>query len=254
SAAPPADLTPPIDLAGILKAMESTPAPNSGTGLAGETNLEGDAFDADRGSGSSTEFGQTTTSVFGVSGSGSRFVYVFDRSDSMNGYDGKPLRAAKGELLRSLQSLSEKQRFQIVFYNDKPTPFQLTGVPLQLIAGEASLRSRAERYVDSVTAFGGTEHAAALKLALRMSPDVIFFLTDARIPRLSGSELREIQRRADQVGASIHAIEFGAEPAAPADSFLRDLAAMNNGQYQYIDVRSLNRRAAVPDRPAEDAP
>ncbi len=240
AAAPPADLSPPIDLAGVLKAMESTPNPKSGTGVAGQTNLDGDAFGSDRGNSDSADPSKTTTTVFGVSGSGSRFVYVFDRSDSMNGFDGKPLRAAKSELQRSLATLSERQRFQIVFYNDKPTPFRPGDMPLQMIPAEEIMVVRAQRYVNSVSAFGGTKHASALKLALRMGPDVIFFLTDARIPRLSTVELQEIRGLAERAGATIHAIEFGTEPAAPLDSFLRDLAAMNQGQYQYVDVRRLN--------------
>lgn len=240
AAAPPADLAPPIDLAGVLNTMESTPLPVSGSGLAGDTELDGDAFGSDRGSSPASESSETTTTVFGISGSGSRFVYVFDRSDSMNGYNGKPLRAAKQELLRSLESLTDRQRFQIVFYNDKPTTFRISGMPVQLVAGEDSMIASARRYVNSVAAFGGTKHAEAIKLALRMSPDVIFFLTDARIPRLSASELREIQNRADAIGTSIHAIEFGAEAVPPPDSFLRELAAMNRGQYRYLDVRGLN--------------
>lgn len=254
AAAPPADLSPPIDLAGVLRAMESTPSPVAGTGLAGETQLDGDAFGSDRGSSPSADASDATTTVFGVSGSGSRFVYVFDRSDSMNGYEGRPLRAAKSELLRSLESLTDRQRFQIVFYNDKPTPFRIAGMPIQMVAGEDPMVARAQRYVESITAFGGTEHAAAIKLALRMSPDVIFFLTDARIPRLSAAELRDIQNRADRGGTAIHAIEFGAQPVAPADSFLRDLAAMNRGQYQYLDVRRLSKFGGQPERPIEAAP
>ena len=244
AAAPPADFAPPIDLAGILKTMESTPAPVAGTGLAGETDLDGDAFGSGRGSSAADESAEATTTVFGVSGSGSRFVYVFDRSDSMNGYDGKPLRAAKSELLRSLESLTDRQRFQIVFYNDKATPFRIEGMPIQLVAGEGPMIARARRYVNSIAAFGGTKHAEAIKLALRMSPDVIFFLTDARIPRLSQIELRDIQNRADRSGTSIHAIEFGSDSVPPADSFLRDLAAMNRGQYQYLDVSRLSSARA----------
>jgi hypothetical protein len=187
--------------------------------------------------------GRTTTNLFGVSGSGSRFVYVFDRSDSMNGYGGKPLRAAKAELLRSLRTLSERQRFQLIFYNDKPKPFKVSGLPLQLLRGEPSVIDRAERYVDAIAAFGGTEHDTALKMALRMGPDVIFFLTDARIPRLSQTELVNIRRRAEESATTIHAIEFGTEPIAPVDSFLRDLAAQNGGQYQYINVQKLGASA-----------
>lgn len=239
AAAPPADVAPPIDLSGVLKAMKSTPSPSSASGLAGETSLSGDAFGDGSGPRPDSGPGETTAVMFGVSGSGSRFLYVMDRSDSMNGFDGAPLRAAKTELLRSLQSLSERQQFQIIFYNDRPKPFQIPGVPLEMITGESSHVQRAAQYVESVRAFGGTEHEAALKLALRMGPEVIFFLTDARIPRLSQPQLDEIRRRAQRIGTTIHAIEFGPEPAAPGSSFLRELAAQNNGQYQYIDVRTL---------------
>ncbi len=76
-------------------------------------------------------------------------------------------------------------------------------------------------------------------MALRMSPDVIFFLTDAHIPRLSSSELRLVQSRAERSGTTIHAIEFGSTAVGSPDSFLRDLASMNGGQYQYVDVRKL---------------
>ena len=243
AAAPPADFAPPLDLNGMLRAVEATPSPNSGSGLAGETQLDGDAFGPERGAPSPTEPGKTTTTVFGVSGSGSRFVYVFDRSDSMNGYEGRPLRAAKSELIRSLSSLTDAQRFQIVFYNDKPTQFRLSeNAPMQTVAGEAPYIAQAKRFVNSIAAYGGTEHAPALKMALAMDPDVVFFLTDARVPRLSSAELREIQARADRSGTAIHAIEFGADPSPPADSFLRDLAAMNRGQYRYLDVRRLSTR------------
>jgi len=253
AAAPPADLSPPLDLAGVLQAMQATPSPVSGTGLTGQAELDGDAFSAGPGAGSEGDSAEATTMVFGISGSGSRFVYVFDRSDSMNGFGGKPLRAAKSELIRSLRTLSERQRFQLIFYNDKPTPFKMSGVPLQMISGEEAYVALAESYIRSISAFGGTEHESALKMALRMAPDVIFFLTDARIPRLSNQELREIKNRADASGATIHAIEFGAEPIAPRDSFLRELASQNRGQYRYIDVRLLGGGAPVTgqDRPQE---
>jgi hypothetical protein len=240
AAAPPANLTPPIDLAGVLETMQSTPSPVAGSGLAGESQLDGDAFDSDPGRRSASGTADTTTMLFGISGSGSSFVYVFDRSDSMNGYAGKPLRAAKAELIRSLNTLTDRQQFQIIFYNDQPKPFSLPGMPMAMVTGDRSHVGLAENYVRSIAAFGGTEHESALKLALRMGPDVVFFLTDARIPRLSATELREIKIRADSVGATIHCIEFGTEPSVPTDSFLRELAAMNGGQYRYINVQTIN--------------
>ena len=172
-------------------------------------------------------------------------MYVFDRSDSMNGYGGKPLRAAKSELIRSLKTLTDRQQFQIIFYNDQPKPFTLAGLPTQMVMGDESHIGLAERYVRSISAFGGTEHESALKLALRMGPDVVFFLTDARVPRLSASDLRQIKDRADTVGATIHCIEFGPEPTASPDSFLRVLAAQNHGEYRYVNVQALGESSTV---------
>ena len=61
--------------------------------------------------------GQTTTEVFGIQGTGTNFVYVFDRSGSMGGFGGRPLAAAKAELIDSLDSIGPNQQFQIIFYN-----------------------------------------------------------------------------------------------------------------------------------------
>ncbi|WP_230265862.1 VWA domain-containing protein [Stieleria sp. JC731] len=242
AAAPPADLSPPIDLTGILSAMESTPAPLSGSGIAGDTQLDGDSVGEGSGSKPIGKLGtETTAKVFGVSGTGSRFVYVFDRSDSMNGYGGRPLQRAKTELIRSLKSLSEHQKFQIIFYNENVKPFQPSGMALTMVEGTESNIERAERYVNSIRAFGGTKHKGALLMALRLSPDVIFFLTDAHIPRLSKLEMLTIADRAQRSGTTIHTIEFGNKPAPDPGTFLRELAEMNEGQYQYVDVNQFQQ-------------
>jgi len=241
--APPSEFSAPLDLDGVLESMQ-TPADNeSAPVLAGEVNLGRDAFAGSGAAEASTSDSKTTASVFGISGSGTRFVYVFDRSDSMNGFGGRPLRAAKAELIRSLTSLDDRQHFQIIFYNNQPAPFRTGGTPLRMVPGERGYLNEAERFVRSISAFGGTSHHDALRMALRFAPDVVFFLTDARVPRLSQRELLEIKHRADDVGTVIHAIEFGDQPLAPASSFLRELAGMNRGQYQYINIRRLTERA-----------
>jgi len=235
----PANMAPLVDLDGMLAEMTSGDVPAMQTGeLEGAFGSGADTTGA--GSKLSLPGKPTTAILFGVSGSGSRFIYVFDRSDSMNGYAGKPLHAAKSELKRSLQSLSEAQQFQIIFYNETAKPFVPAGSPLQLLTGDASMIRRAVNYVDAVKAFGGTEHYDALRLALRMGPDVIFFLTDARVPRLTSTQFAEVKRLADRSGATIHAIEFGPEPTSPGDSFLRKLSSDNRGEYRYISLDQLS--------------
>ena len=77
----------------------------------------------------------------------------------------------------------------------------------------------------------------ALTMALRMNPDVVFFLTDADEPRLSTSELQRI--RARNRGTSINTIEFGSGPSSGRYTFLRQLADENQGKHAYVDVTSL---------------
>ena len=241
----PANLAPPVDLAGVIQEMTSGDVPTlsveAADGVFGAgTDTSGDGA-RPKASGK-----PTSTMVFGVTGSGSRFIYVFDRSDSMNGFGGKPLRAAKKELKRSLESMTENQQFQVIFYNEDAKPFIPAGTPLSLLRGESTMVRRATQYVDAVKAFGGTEHFGALQMALRMGPDVIFFLTDARVPRLTASQLAEVRRLADLAGTSIHAIEFGAESAAPQESFLMQLAAENRGEYRYIAIDQLFADPSMP--------
>ncbi len=180
------------------------------------------------------------TTVFGIEGEGTRFLYVFDRSDSMNGFEGLPLRTAKQELLTSLESLGPAHEFQIIFYNDSPLPFGgLNQRGPQLLRGDAASKEEAQRFVRNVGAIGGTQHIDALRMALAMAPDVVFFLTDADFPVPSSREMESIQANAARAGATIHAIPFGSGPNQSGGGWIRLLAEGTLGKYRYIDVTQL---------------
>jgi VWA domain-containing protein len=179
-------------------------------------------------------FGSGHTSFYGLQGEGTKFVYVFDRSGSMGGSGESALRLAKNELLQSLESIGPTQQFQIVFYNERPTVFALAGLPGRLVFGNDQSKQQARRFIEEIKAAGGTDHEAALDLALRLHPDVIFFLTDADEPGLNAEQLLRIRRR--NPGAVIHTIEFGPGPSTGDENFLVKLARENRGQYVYVDV------------------
>jgi hypothetical protein len=175
------------------------------------------------------------TQVFGVTGRGSRFVYVFDRSLSM---EGPLLAAAKRELLASISHLDRVHQFQIVFYNEhpklmRPAPDQ----PPQMLFADENGKAAAESFVRSISAAGATDHMQALKTALRMGPDVIFFLTDADEPQLTTAELDTINRLA--AGTMINAIQFWPGQPDSGGGFLKRLAEQNRGQYKHVDVNRL---------------
>jgi len=183
--------------------------------------------------------GQTQTSVFGAQGTGTKFIYVFDRSGSMEGYQGRPLAAAKAELIASLQNLDSVHQFQIIFYNDGQSALNPFGGQPRMMFGSERDKRLAVDFIKGVVANGSTRHLEALKMALRLKPDVIFFLTDADEPQMTYSELEAIRRMNGGGGCSIHAIEFGSGPFQGDDNFLVKLARQNGGQHVYVDVNSL---------------
>src|SRR6185295_4967557 len=95
--------------------------------------------------------GAASTGVFGANGTGHKFVYVFDRSGSMDGHGGAPLAAAKSELIYSLQKLGKTHQFQIIFYNEHPRAFSVTGSDSKLVFGTDQNRRLAERFVSGIT-------------------------------------------------------------------------------------------------------
>lgn len=179
------------------------------------------------------------TSVFGIEGEGTRFIYVFDRSQSMLGYNAAPLKSAKSELLNSLQSLGPMHQFQIVFYNDSPLPFGGfgNGGP-KLFTGDERSKEAAMRFVRDVSADGGTQHVDALRMALNLGPDVVFFLTDADSSP-SQKEIESLQTKASRSGTTIHTIQFGSGPSRNAGGWLKILAEGTGGKFRYVDVTSL---------------
>jgi len=225
---------PPIDPTAALPATHT--APGLGALEGGRVGSASGAT-AGQGSGSRGIGGKARTQVFGIPGEGYKFVYVFDRSGSMGGSGRSALSAAKAELLASLASLEQTHQFQIIFYNDRPARFNPTGDPNRLVFANERNKTLAQRFVNSITAEGGTRHEEALIAAIKLHPDVIFFLTDADEPKLWPDQLARINRLA--AGITIHAIEFGYGPQSDADNFLVRLARQNGGQHAYVDVSRL---------------
>ena len=222
----------PIDLGGVLPSAEEP----LGAGAIGE--VLPDAEGMTQGTNPGKQFGGAAqTSVYGLQGEGSKFLYVFDRSGSMSGYGGRPLRSAQSELVASLNDLESTHQFQIIFYNEEPHVFKPDGRTARLVYGDDQGKALAQRFVRGIVAAGGTRHLQPLAMALKMRPDVIFFLTDAEEPRLSADELAQLKRL--NKGTQIHAIEFGFGPTIGEDNFLKRLARQNGGQHAYIDISKL---------------
>jgi len=206
-----------------------------------ETGAEGNAAALTAGGAGrrrSASGGDAVVQVFGVEGVGTKFVYAFDRSVSMN-MEGR-LSAAKRQLIESLDALESIHQFQILFFNSRTTSPDLSGGQNRIAFASEQNKRLAEQFVTGVMADGGTDRFVALRNALAFSPDVVFFLTDADDP-MSPAEMQQIQHRNRRIGATICTIEFGSGRPHGRNNFLKQLAKMTGGQYGYVDTTRLPR-------------
>lgn len=226
---------PPISVADLISGLvgldsSGNSSAGSGEGLAGlGTGTDG------KGAGSS----KSTTTFMGLRGTGTSFVYILDRSASMLEYNGSPMRFAKRELLNSIQSLTDKNQFQIVFYNETPGSLNPSTAGGKLLQANEINKEKAIRFIQAIKPQGGTEHIPGLKMGLSFKPDVVFFLTDAAEPAMRESQLLDVQSLADRGMTTIHTIQFNSGPQTNDGGWIRVLAEMNRGTYRYVDIQSL---------------
>lgn len=187
----------------------------------------------DRGRGT----GAARVSVFGVEGQGRTFLYLFDRSSSM---DGAPLASAKRQLLDSLAALEGSHQFHVIFFNTKVLSLDVVGGGRRIAFADDRNKQLAANFVGGVTAEGGTDRLSALREAIRFGPDVIFFLTDADDP-MSPGELADIARENSRAQAAICVIEFGRRQSPLPGNFLTELARQSGGQYGYVNTATLRK-------------
>jgi hypothetical protein len=175
------------------------------------------------------------TSFFQVTAHGRSFVYVIDRSASM-GRNGA-LEAAKRELLASLELLPPETWFQIIAYNRDAQPLRIGG-RTDLVPVTEENKRQVARLCESLNAEGGTEHLGALKRALLLQPDVIFFLTDA--DDLKAEHVQEVSRL-NGGRRVIHTIELSPPNHHRNHRPLQVLARANHGQHRAVDLREVVR-------------
>lgn len=249
----PSTLSAPLDLSELTKDLEGYQTKTTstaqdkgqGTGLSSTNTLSGTGT-ANGGNGSNGGSGRgvggtgsTTASFMGLRGTGANFVYVLDRSASMEEFGGAPMRFAKSELMKSIASLSDKNQFQVVFYNESPGSLSPSTTGGKLLAANETNKDRAGRFIKAIKPLGGTEHIPGLKMGLSFGPDVLFFLTDAAEPAMTESQLIEIQSRAERTLTTIHTVQFNRGPAPNDGGWIRELAERNRGTYRYVDISNL---------------
>jgi len=164
---------------------------------------------------------------FGADLQGKSVVFVVDRSKSMN--HPHPSKAKtrfkrlKLEILKSVGNLNAESSFFIIFFNDRAWPMPARTMQPAL----AEYQKHYLTWMTNVRAEGNTDPREALQMALKLRPDVIYFLTDGSFEFRVNKTLEGIQ----QSQTSIHTFAFG---ETEAEKTLKILANHNNGKYHFV--------------------
>ncbi|MEQ9411093.1 MAG: hypothetical protein RIK87_25500 [Fuerstiella sp.] len=172
------------------------------------------------GSGSATGRGHGHGLFSGVSAAGS-FAYVVDASGSM---EGGRMKVVLNELARSVSSLNESQKFFVIFFSDRSFPMMWPTAERELVSATSTNRNRILQWAFSVRPAGGTEPQQALRQALELKPDVLYFLTDGSIPPAT-LRLVEQNRRPDTI---VNTICVGNRQAA---DIMKQIATIGGGEF-----------------------
>ena len=162
---------------------------------------------------------------FGAEGRGNSFVFIVDASGSM---EGRRFKRAIKELNAAIARLAADQTFYVIFYNDVALPMCWPKRDEKLVAATSENRTRVTRWIHTIEPVGGTMPEEAFAIALKLHPDVIFFLTDGEIPL----ETREDVKRANNGRACIHTIALGIEEGA---EILKGIAEDNRGRHRFVN-------------------
>jgi hypothetical protein len=166
--------------------------------------------------------------LFQVAARGNSVVYVLDCSVSM--WENDSLAAAKRELRASLTRLPESARFQVICYNSDAAPLRIDG-RTDLVPAVADNKSAAAQALEGVRPAGSTRHVEALRRALALEPDVIFWVTDA--VELTDEQVRTVTTW-NSGRTAIYAIELSSREPTAAETPLSRLARYNRGTYRVV--------------------
>ncbi len=169
----------------------------------------------------------SSASFFGLEARGKDFVYVVDYSGSMQ---GQKIKAAKQELIRSIDELTSRCKFYIIFYNKD----YITMPAETMLRANQTNKQTMFRWVEQLTPGGGTDPRQAVKHAISLNPDAIYLLSDGIFERQACDDIDRANR---MKRIPIHTIAYYSKDGR---TLLKRISADSNGRFEYISQWSAN--------------
>lgn len=165
----------------------------------------------------------------GIKGTGSRFAFIVDISNSMleSWGNGSRLDHAKAELVKSIRALPPNTEFMVIFFSSQAHRLS----DGWLVAGRDTDATVARVMQQSLAA--GTDPRDALQFAIQGATppaNCIFLMTDGELPDGTIPYIRELNNSLHPV--PIHTIGLGSTPAMA--SVLEKIAEENDGSFRAI--------------------
>jgi hypothetical protein len=165
--------------------------------------------------------------LFGGSRGAGTFVFVLDQSGSMN----LPLRQVKNvtrfqrlqlELMSFINQLEPTQSFYVIFFNENANPMPSGG----LVPATQGNKLRYLNWIRQVTPGGRTDPRSAVRMAIKMQPEQIFFLSDGEIDPFFEQQILKHEPGSWKLSTYSFGVHGG--------QFMQVFAEKHGGKYTYI--------------------
>lgn len=202
--------------------------------------------------------GRGQASFFGTQATGNRFVYVLDVSGSMNQGNGRRLRRAVNELLRSIDQLHEDQLFYVLlFANATRQMFDEDALVPTMLPATTENKTRVREWITQVKANGGTHPQRALHVGLNLTPSAVFFLSDGKFnkPKATGFfggeaiDAKTVVARTNPGNIPVHTIAFE-EPSSRKN--MNEISEMTGGDFRFVLRSGRVSGGSVATKPSSD--
>ena len=119
--------------------------------------------------------GAKAASFYGAPAQGNKFAFIVDNSNSM--VNGKML-TTMDQLLRTINGLTAKQEFYVIFYSDTAYPMFYPNSETGWVKADKANKARLFEWLKTVELCSGGRLDVALKKAFQLEPDSIFLVGD----------------------------------------------------------------------------
>jgi hypothetical protein len=179
---------------------------------------------------------------FGARSKGDRFVFVIDNSSSMKG--GR-LEMARAELVRTVESLSPKQSFYVIFVSDQTYPMFYPRPELDLIPATPANVNRLTGWLPNAILASGKnrELIKAMDMAAALRPHAVYLLWDGDM-RYSDSVRLDVMTHLtapNKWNFTVHTLGMNIT-SLDSEQNLTAIAQAHGGIFRRIDVPSVRTR------------